>query len=307
MALPNEKGGTPISDCKTVKAVVVTYQPDVGILRKLLVAVSPQVNGGIIVNNGHSLSLPLKWLESLGFSVVHLQSNQGVAAAQNAGMRWCIEQNADFGILFDQDSVPAPDMVACLLQAFRQLTLNGVVVGAVGPRQMDRRTGLPTAFIDSGSIFCQRRFAVENKVLETQHLISSGCLMSTDVWQSVGPFRDDFFVDYVDVEWCLRAVATGRRIFGVGNAVLGHSMGDSVKTMGSRSFPIHSAKRYYYMFRNGIYLHTITQIPLQWKIGNATHLMKKLVIILIAGRPLRTYLGAAFKGALAGFRKDMGP
>ncbi|EQD74077.1 hypothetical protein B1B_02878, partial [mine drainage metagenome] len=38
--------------------------------------------------------------------------------------------------------------------------------------------------------------------------------------------REDFFIDNVDIEWSHRARAAGFSLFGVGAAVMFHSMGD---------------------------------------------------------------------------------
>ena len=137
-----------------VFAVVVAYEPDSTLLERLVRALTGQVAGGVVVNNGMTLPLSDESLRHAGFGAVHLQSNVGVASALNAGFEWAETQGAEFVITFDQDSEPAPDMVPRLLQAYRDKVGSGQKVGAVGPLQIDRRTKHAVAFI--APIFLRR-------------------------------------------------------------------------------------------------------------------------------------------------------
>ena len=67
---------------------MVTYQPDLARLRRLLDAVAPQVAHVVVVDNGSGDDC-LGWLRSLAsqaLTLVELGSNRGIAAAQNIGM-----------------------------------------------------------------------------------------------------------------------------------------------------------------------------------------------------------------------------
>jgi len=98
-----------------ILAVVVTYQPVEALLSQLLLALSPQVSGGIVINNGSALPLSDDAMSRAGFEVRHLHSNTGVATALNIGFQWAQAQGAEFVITFDQDSEPASNMVGLLL------------------------------------------------------------------------------------------------------------------------------------------------------------------------------------------------
>ncbi len=290
-----------------VFAVVVTYEPDEALLSILLNALIPQVTGAIVINNGCHLPLSEHHLQSSSFVVQHLEFNAGVAAALNAGFQWAQTQDAEFVITFDQDSEPAPDMVERLFVAYQNLVATGQKVGAVGPQQLDRRTGQRAAFM---APILRRRLRIMpgiGETVEVDHLITSGCLVPMNAWHDVGTFMDSLFIDYVDIEWSLRLRHRGWHLFGVEGAVLTHSIGDNIKSWLGWRFPWHSPLRHYFQFRNGIYLQTLPHISIGWKISDSLQLMKKLIIFTLVGRPRITHFRAMLHGIRHGWHGKLGP
>ena len=301
----------PLIDCNLtamprIFAVIVTYQPDGDLLARLVVALGSQVDGGIVVNNGNVLPLEDDYFQRSNFTVRHLQSNTGVATALNAGFQWVQAQNADFVITFDQDSEPASDMVARLVLAYQTLSASGQKVGAVGPQQEDRRTGRRAPFLAPISRHRRRVVPEAGQTVEVDHLITSGCLVPIHVWREVGPFLDELFIDYVDIEWSLRLRHHGWHLFGVGGATLTHAIGDQVARWWGWQFPWHSPLRHYFIFRNGTYLQKLPHVSLGWKLFDALQLAKKLVVFTLVGRPRAAHLGAMLHGVRDGLRGRMG-
>ena len=287
-------------------AVIVTYQPDGDLLARLVDALAPQVSAGIVVNNGSVLPLADGYFHSANFVLKHLHSNTGVATALNAGFQWAQAQNAEFVITFDQDSEPAPDMVSRLVLAYQNLVASGQKVGAVGPQQVDRRTGRRAPFLAPISRQRSRVMPEAGQTVEVDHLITSGCLVPIHVWQEVGPFLDELFIDYVDIEWSLRLRHHGWHLFGVGGATLTHSIGDDVAQWWGWQFPWHSPLRHYFIFRNGTYLQTLPHVSFGWKLFDALQLAKKLVVFTLVGRPRAVHLGAMLRGVRDGLLGRMG-
>lgn len=287
--------------------MIVTYRPDGKLLKRLVAALGSQVTAGFVVNNGLDLPLSDQYLQSANFAVTHMQSNTGVATALNEGFQWAEAQNADFVITFDQDSEPAPDMVSRLVLAYQNLVASGQKVGAVGPQQVDRRTGNRAPFLAPISRYRRRVVPEAGQTAEVDHLITSGCLVPIAAWRCVGNFLDELFIDYVDIEWSLRLRHRGWKLFGVGGATLTHSIGDQVAKWGWWQFPWHSPLRHYYIFRNGTYLQKLPHISLGWKIFDAIQLAKKLVIFTLVGRPRAAHLGAMLRGVRDGWRGRLGP
>lgn len=279
-----------------IVAVVVAYRPDAVLLEQLLRALAPQVDGGIVVNNGTDLPIDAPLLAQWGFVVVHLGANLGVAAALNAGFQWAERQQADAVISFDQDSEPAPDMVRRLQDARRALAGTGAAVAALGPQQIDRRTGRAAPFI--APIHWRRRklFPREGDVVEVDHVITSGCLTPLSAWRATGGFLDALFIDYVDIEWCLRARARGLKLYAVGGATLRHAIGDGIHHWRGREVSSHGPQRHYYLMRNGIYLQKLGYIARGWRLSDAIQLLKKFVFFAVAGRPRAAHIRAMLRG-----------
>jgi rhamnosyltransferase len=118
----------------------------------------------------------------------------------------------------DDDSLPAPDMVPRLLAALAAHP-QAAAVGAchVDPR---RETGRTPFSVVAGGRLRWLECSDLRQVWEVDHVIASGCLIPATALQAVGWMREDFFIDWVDTEWCLRARDRGYRIYGVCAALL---------------------------------------------------------------------------------------
>jgi len=287
-------------------AVVVTFQPEERLLARLVETLAPQISHGLIVNNSSSLPLSEEWLQTFGFDVQHLLGNVGVASALNTGFGVAEQYDADFVISFDQDSEPAPDMVTRLLQAYRKLSDAGYQVGAVGPTQVDRRTGQAAVFLAPILSRRQRVLPQPGESVEVDHLITSGCLVPMASWTATGPFLAPLFVDYVDIEWCLRMRHLGWELFGVGGATLLHTIGDDVRHCCGKQIYWHSPLRHYYLFRNGVYLLQLPHIAFWWKLLDAIQLVKKFIFFAWLGRSDSAHLRAMLRGVWDGFRGRLG-
>jgi rhamnosyltransferase len=79
--------------------------------------------------------------------------------------------------------------------------------------------------------------------------MTSGCLLNLAAYRSVGPFRDDFFIDFVDNEYCLRLRRAGFSVVRANQARLDHNVGDTRK-FGPFIATNHSPLRRYYKTRN---------------------------------------------------------
>lgn len=194
-----------------VVAVVVTYRPDVAALRRLLDAVLPQVAGLTMVHNGaHPPSPDVEVPADVAFDVVTLGSNLGIARAQNEGITRALAAGASHVLLFDQDSEPAPDMVAALLAGEARAGARGLTVAACGARYHDPRQDNPPPFIRIEGLRLRRQPCADpDDVVAVDYLVSSGCLIPAQALRAVGPMNEDLFIDYVDIEWGLRAAALG--------------------------------------------------------------------------------------------------
>ena len=133
-------------------AVIVTFYPDADVVAAEIAACREQVQTVVVVDNGPDL--PWFHPSVYGDSVVYLPQagNVGLGAAQNAGIAHARATGHTHVLLLDQDSVPAPGMVAALSQERRRLERAAGVdgrprVAAVGPRFRDEREDQDAPFV----------------------------------------------------------------------------------------------------------------------------------------------------------------
>jgi hypothetical protein len=105
------------------------------------------------------------------------------------------------------------------------------------------------------------------EALEVDHLITSGCLVHRRTYEMTGPFDEGLFLDYVDIEWSLRARARGFHFFVTRKARMAHRIGDSVISILGRSLWVHQPQRQYLLVRNHLLLWRRPFIPLSWTVS----------------------------------------
>ena len=91
---------------------------------------------------------------------------------------------------------------------------------------------------------------------------------------------DQLFIDFVDLEWCVRARTKGYSVLGAPALRLTHKLGDAPVRIFRRAYPGHSALRHYYIFRNAIALIKRGYMPWSWK---STELIKLPIRLMIYG------------------------
>lgn len=227
-------------------AVIVTYHPDEGFPVRLehVLAQFPLV---IIVDNG-SQSIAADMLHNQAM-LPHVllatnQANLGIAAALNQGVELAVQQGFEWIVTLDQDTLLCPDLLATLLDVYEKSGGGNVMVGS---NYWD--THRKRDFIQCKNNTYQKCF------LERKTLITSGTLLSLSLFMAIGLFREDYFIDSVDHEFCLRARAHGCRILISCRPVMSHSIGARVENAGRlRQFLSfnHSPARGYFIARNTI-------------------------------------------------------
>lgn len=296
-------------------AVIVTFHPEITKLRRLINATKSQVNGIIIVNNspGGGLASQLGSInDDEMLSVKELGQNYGVAAGHNVGIEWARSNSFTYVLLLDQDSIPAPDMVARLVGATDFLKSLGKQVSAVGPRYRDPSSGHLSLFVRFGFwkfhlIHCSSQDGVE--YVPVDFLISSGLLISLETLESIGGMDERLFIDHVDTEWFLRARAKGYKAYGVCAAVMEHSLGnDTLRVwLGRwRYVPLHSPLRHYYIFRNSILLYKRRYAPAKWIANDLVRLISMFFFYSIATAPRLKHSSNMLKGIWHGARGRVG-
>lgn len=226
-------------------AVVVSFRPSAAILTNVEL-LQRQVSHVVVVDNTPQ-SHPVEVLNDLerldGCTVIRNGENLGIAAALNVGIRRAISMGCEWVITFDQDSQ--------VLEGFMDGMFSGLSaeagkcrIGVLFPRYKDARLGtfLPTHRATNGDVVA---------------CMTSGSMVHADTFRTFGPMDERLFIDYVDLDYCLRLRAAGLKVIECPEAVLTHSLGRITQhKLLWKKFTTtnHSAKRRYYITRNRLVL-----------------------------------------------------
>jgi rhamnosyltransferase len=263
-----QQGSSKGSQSNNVAAVIVLFHPEVKLLERLLEGISAQVERVILVDNTpgfrHLDQHRIQGIPS-NLEYMPLGENRGVAEAQNVGMTAAFTADFTHVVLFDQDSAVPDSMVKALMDAERALTSAGMKVAAIGPVFIDEKTGTKTVKAVRLSFLRMRRLAVCGEIpVQSDYIISSGSLISKTAILDIGLMRADLFIDWVDIEWGLRAQSLGYCNFICPLIEMQHSVGDEFTKILGREFYLHSDIRNYYIVRNAVHL-VISEPRMGWQ------------------------------------------
>ena len=206
-----------------------------------------EVNKLIIVDNSDGDNSHL--IEQRGWAnTIYLpnRQNKGIATALNQGCRLALEQGAQWVLTMDQDSFFDNDGVKSLIQKANQYC-NFNKTAIFSPRHNIEDE------ITKDKV--KPEYTIENDVM------TSGNLLSLAAFQATGDFLDDFFIDLVDLEYCIRIKKNGFLIVMINDVTLHHFLGGGTYQttfLGfKKSFYNHSPLRKYYIARNSLYVASL--------------------------------------------------
>ena len=247
-----------------------------------------------------------------------LKENPGLAYAQNVAINRARQKGATHILMLDQDSLPDFDMVKKLSEIYKTAKTK---VAAVGPVYKNRHNGSLSGFMTLG-YFSNKRYKPtdlnrsQNLVppktppkIECDFLISSGTLFSVEAISKIGAMDETLFIDYIDTDWMLKAKAEGYKIYGAVQARMEHSLGEDCKRVWLgrwRTVPIHSAFRYYYIFRNSLLVQRKKYATRKWRWFELKRLVSMLGFLLLNKNRIEK-LSFAVKGISDGIRGKSGP
>lgn len=163
------------------------------------------------------------------------KTNKGIAYSYNLVAKKALIEEYNWLLTMDQDSKWPSGMLTKLIQYVENNETDNA--GIISP--LHKVKG-----------FTLSRFRGSKKVMG---VMSSGNLLNLDVYKKVGGFKEEFFIDNVDYEYCLHLYQLGYEVIALGDCVLEHQLGN-IKMIEGEAIAIHSPLRNYYITRNTLYL-----------------------------------------------------
>ena len=258
--------------------VVVTFQPDLDVLDRQFRRLAMEGMNVIVVDNCSSTQSDVSDVASrYGFECIPLNTNEGVASAHNTGIDRVRSRNGDYVVFLDQDSIPREGAFRTLVRVFLSFAQDAKVA-AVGSSYTLQEGAKGSSFVRFGwfhfkKIYCED---VEEDLHRVDFLISSGTFIPLSVIDVVGRMQDELFIDHVDTDWFLRAKSAGYHSYGCCSAALDHALGEHTLKVWFgrwRTVPVHKGFRYFFIFRNSLWLYRQKYAPAQWVSADLVRLL----------------------------------
>lgn len=220
-------------------AILVTYQPDVGFPDRLA-RLSRQFPCVFVIDNA---SNNLHVEQSDRIRILRNGRNDGVAAALNTGLKCAEEAGYAWAVTFDQDSEPVENFINTMLASVKAMGTYRLLLGA--------------NYVDvHRQRLAQRGDSQRAGPMRRMTLITSGMLLPVAFARAIGGFREDFFIDSVDHEFCLRASDRDAGLFVTREPLMRHSIGgapaNGIRWARALS-SAHSPMRKYFIARNALW------------------------------------------------------
>ncbi|ALA20501.1 MULTISPECIES: glycosyltransferase [Chelatococcus] len=290
---------------------VVTYRPEQALLLDLVSVLAQTTECVLIFANSPLSQVHREELLAVGGSarieIIQSRENVGLGSAYNEILRRAGQYGGDAVLLVDQDSTLRPQVVRHLADLMVELAAAGQQVAAVGVQPVGPRQATP-AFKDV-RIFLRPGRDGAARFRAVDFVISSGSLVSIAAYQAVGPFRDDFFIDAVDIEWCFRAWHRGFSCWVARDARMEHRLGrGSIAVPLLRlTLPVQPPTRLYTYVRNQVRMLAMRHVPLRWKAKMLPYIGLQAIVYALKGRRRSYALTAIARGVWDGLRTMSAP
>lgn len=243
---------------RRIVGVMVVYDPPEQVHASIERALA-QVDHLVIVDNANNTELE-SWVggqPSVERMTFLRNPENGLAKAQNMGIRKAIDLHAEWLLLLDDDSMPARNMVSELVAVYDALAEDErQKVAIMAPYLDEPELGVEPRYIQpcmNGLGFRRRKFGDAKILSNVYYVCASGSLIPMSVFDAIGQMDEAFFIYFIDTEFCLRARAYGYDIYTVASAHLQHRIGRRTNHtfLGKKvSTTNHSPEARYWMARS---------------------------------------------------------
>jgi rhamnosyltransferase len=288
---------------RQVCAVLVTFHPDEELPARID-RILLEVGALVVVDNGSggpALDMLRRLCADPRVALVLNPANLGIARALNLGIAKAGSMGYAWVLLLDQDTLVDPGMLRTMIaiRAAYPATDRLAVIGA-GFRDINK---------DSSP---RHAIGTDEGWQEVESVITSGSLIGLATHVAVGPFREEFFIDLVDTDYCFRARALGYRIIETRQALMSHAIGEATRhsLFGVDKWTSnHSPDRRYYIARNDtVMLRDYARYPAGlWALKSLIRRIRTCKRVVLYERMKTAKLRAILAGWWDGVRGHLGP
>jgi rhamnosyltransferase len=219
-------------------AVIVTYFPDKNLI-SLIETIRKEIEFIIIIDNTDQFidNDIFKIISNKNILVIKNIKNSGIARALNDGFKKAKEFSFDWVLTFDQDTILLSHFFIEIKNIYSKFPLKSKI-GAIGLSANSKKIKL-----------------TKSDYIIKDYLITSGCLIPMSVFDTVGEFSDELFIDNVDIDYCLRIRSLKFLLVKILYKSMIHKAGNNISKkilFFNLNSSNHNHHRRYYMARNHI-------------------------------------------------------
>lgn len=190
-------------------SIVVLYEPKSGELNSIL-NYCDLVDYSFVLDNSkesheNEVNSVLRGRDTLRYRYVHFGENIGLCKVLNYGMNLARKENYDWALLMDSDSIVVNDIVFYYKKILQSDKKNNNI-----------------AVLAPVHIFDRSKKVVYEGNKQVKWAMTSGSLYNVSIFEKLHGFKEELFVDGLDMDYCYKARENGYKIIEVGAAEVKH-------------------------------------------------------------------------------------
>ncbi len=289
-----------------IASVMVTYNPDSDLIQNVK-SIACSCVRLIIIDNGSNPDSKqyIKEIEKENnIFIIYNDKNLGLGHALNQGISLILEaedlNSIEWIATFDQDSKIEKEFFSKILESYESFQ-DKQKVGILSPNWVEQK-------IDD---VINPETNQSTSLIEQITVITSGSLVKKKILSETGLFAEDFFIDFLDHEFCLRLRSHGYKIYMAPTVSMVHNLGNITRhtLFGSRVMATnHNYIRRYYITRNRIYTYIkYFRKEKEWIKADFIATAKEFIIILLFEKNRIRKLKSMLNGTFDAIRGKKGP
>jgi GT2 family glycosyltransferase len=262
----------------------------------------------VVVDNGSTNNSVLQLRKQKNITLLESKENTGFVGGNNMGIKYALENEADFIMLLNNDTTVKEDLITCLLEVAGRRKEVGIFAPKIyfapgfefhqerySPKERGRVIWAAGGIFDWDNVLGSNYGVDDTDIGQYQaeyepDFATGACIfVRANVFKKVGLLNSKYFLYLEDVEFCQRAKKLGVKILFIPDAIVWHKV--------SRSSVIGGQLNDYFISRNRL-LFGLRYAPLRAKVA----LIKESIKLLNNGRPWQRkgvydfYMGKFGKG-----------
>ncbi|MGC9124254.1 MAG: glycosyltransferase [Thermoplasmata archaeon] len=283
-----------MSDLK-VGAVIVTYNPEINRLKKVIDSIANQIDNIIIVdNNSKNVNDLIDLIRNYSnIEIIKNGQNYGIGKALNIGVK-ILKCKVEWILTLDQDTI----LLKKINDVFDILKIE------LNKKKIDMKK-IGIIFLNYIEINkkVDENFYIDKKL----PIIISGCLINKIIFERGLKFREEFFLDHIDTDFDYQVKHEGFLILKTYEKYTDHKLGLKVVLKNEGEIIFEPEWRMYLMTRNLVKLLIENKIKLNFFINQILIWDYKLIKTKKIKNVIKEVLRSNMFGILDGIRNKLGP